>query len=110
MELVIENNQNPDAPHIIVYGLQQNYPNPFNPTTEIRFALKESAKTYLSIYNIKGEKVKTILNGQYIKKDQIYKTLWDGTDDSNKKVTSGIYLYKMKSGKFTSAKKMILMK
>jgi len=110
VDLVIENNQNPDAPHIIVYGLQQNYPNPFNPTTEIRFALKESAKTYLSIYNIKGEKVKTILNGQYIKKDQIYKTLWDGTDDYGKSVSSGVYMYKIIAGRYQKIMKMMLLK
>ncbi|MCD4818733.1 MAG: T9SS type A sorting domain-containing protein, partial [Candidatus Cloacimonetes bacterium] len=95
------------SPRISTLG--QNYPNPFNPTTKISFSTTESTEnTELSIYNIKGQKVKTVVN----EKLEIgnHSIVWNGTDDSGKQVTSGIYFYKMKSGRYTATKKMILMK
>lgn len=110
VELVVEQNGNPDVPDVMIYGLQQNYPNPFNPATKIKFALKEDAHTYLSIYNIKGEKIKSIINGTYIPKDELKIYSWDGTNSNGKKVSSGIYMYKLKAGKYSSIKRMILLK
>ncbi len=85
-----------------------NYPNPFNPTTTISFNLTtENAE--LSIYNIKGQKIKTfpvILSGV----EGQSSIIWDSKDDTNKSVASGIYFYKLKSGNYASTKKMILMK
>ena len=110
VKVIVENNNNPDAPNVTTYGLQQNYPNPFNPTTEIRFTLKTGAKTYLEIYNLKGEKIVTLINGQYIEKDNTVTKVWNGTDKNGKNISNGIYLYKLSAGKYSSIKRMILLK
>jgi hypothetical protein len=86
----------------------QNYPNPFNPKTIISFSLAEAGNVSLEIYNVKGQKVKTLINKEFeLGQHQIS---WEGTDDDGKLVSSGVYCYKMKSGNYTSTKKMILMK
>lgn len=89
-------------------SLFDNYPNPFNPTTHIRFQISESAPVVLDIYNVRGEKVKTLVNETLA--PQLYDYVWSGTDDDNNMIGSGIYFYKLRSGKYTSTKKMILMK
>jgi Concanavalin A-like lectin/glucanases superfamily/FlgD Ig-like domain len=91
------------------FGLYQNYPNPFNPTTEISFALEDAANCELTIYDIKGRKVKTLFTGN-ITAERIYSFIWNGKDESRKVVSSGIYYYNMKAGKYSSTKKMILLK
>ena len=85
-----------------------NYPNPFNPTTTISFSIPEAANTTIEIYNIRGQKVKTLLNA-HLDADQ-HEVTWQGTDDNGKNVTSGIYFYKLNSGRYTATKKMILLK
>ncbi len=85
-----------------------NYPNPFNPTTTIRFSLKEASNVSIDIYNLRGQLVKTLVNG-VLERDN-YEIIWDGKDNSGKNTGSGVYFYKMKNGVYTSTKKMILMK
>ena len=91
-----------------VTQLKNNYPNPFNPVTNIVYSIKEVGNVTIEIYNLRGQLVKTLINET--KKTGKHITSWDGTDNSNKPVSSGVYFYKMYSGKFTSTKKMILMK
>jgi len=87
-----------------------NYPNPFNPSTTISFNLTENTEnTGLVIYNIEGQKVKSFEIAQR-GNEGIYKVSWDGTDDSNNPVTSGIYFYKLNTGDQEYVKKMILIK
>ncbi len=90
--------------------LHQNYPNPFNPSTTISFELntENTENTELIIYNMKGQKVKQLVRGQLSVGQHSF--IWNGTDDKGKHVSSGIYLYKLRSGNYTSTKKMILMK
>jgi len=90
------------------YSLQ-NYPNPFNPTTTIRYDLPSPGKVSLCIYNIKGQKVKTLVDE--IQEKATHHTIWDGTDKNRRKVASGVYFYKleMKQGK-SLIKKMLLLK
>jgi hypothetical protein len=88
--------------------LAQNYPNPFNPTTTIAYNMVEEGNVSIEVFNIKGQKVKTLLNEHMTVGD--YTLVWEGTNDNNQKVSSGIYFYKMKSGNYSSTKKMILMK
>ncbi|MCL1827700.1 MAG: T9SS type A sorting domain-containing protein, partial [Candidatus Cloacimonetes bacterium] len=88
--------------------LKQNYPNPFNPDTVIEFIIAKSETIRLDIFNVKGQKVKLLLDehrnvGQHSVK-------WDGKDDSGQSVGSGIYFYKLESNSFTFIKKMVLMK
>ena len=93
--------------------LKGNYPNPFNPTTTISFTLsneqnQQNEQTKLEIYNSKGQKIKTLI--KEILPAGKHQVVWFGNDDNGKPVASGVYLYKIKSGRYTSTKKMILMK
>ena len=90
--------------------LNGNYPNPFNPETTISFSLKEPSHVRLEIYNIQGQKVRTLIDNTMEAK--YHKVIWDGCDDHLQQVSSGVYLYKFKteSGNYTSTKKMLLMK
>jgi hypothetical protein len=88
--------------------LTGNYPNPFNPDTTIKFSLKETSQVRLDIFNIKGQKVTTLVNSN-LEKGQ-HQINWDGKDDNGKAVTSGIYYYKMTTKDFSNIKKMMLIK
>jgi len=88
--------------------LAQNYPNPFNPTTTIAFNMVEAGDVSIEIFNVRGQKVKTLINDNLEIGD--YSLIWEGTNDDHQKVSSGIYFYKMKSANYSATKKMILMK
>ena len=90
------------------FVLGQNYPNPFNPETHIDFSLKRSSDVELSVYNIKGQKVKTLVKGQ-LEADN-YSITWKGTDSKDKPVASGMYFYKLNTSEKTEIKKMLLLK
>jgi len=91
-------------------SLKQNFPNPFNPNTNIQFTLKQPAKVSLNVFNIKGQKIKTLLEGKKTLKADTHTIIWNGKDENGNKVGSGIYLYKMSSKDFTDIRKMILLK
>jgi hypothetical protein len=90
------------------YALSQNYPNPFNPSTVIRFALPKEQHVKLDVYDMTGSLVKTILNEAVRAGNK--EVTWDGTSSSGTKVASGMYLYRLQAGDFSSVKKMILLK
>ncbi len=103
--------QNPNSPEIPKpYGLHQNYPNPFNPHTEISFMMKENCIAELSIYNLKGQKIKTLFKNRAISRDELIISNWEGKDESGKEVNSGIYFYKLMTTKGNYVRKMILLK
>jgi len=85
------------------FSLAQNYPNPFNPTTNISFSLAEKSHVELSVYNVLGQKIRTLVSGE--KAPGIYTEEWDGSS-----VASGVYFYRLETEKFTSTKKMMLVK
>ena len=85
-----------------------NYPNPFNPTTEIYYQIAESAYTKISVYNIKGQQVRTLVNE--IKTPGSHRINWDGLDKNNRRVNSGVYFYSLETSDHKSARKMILIK
>ncbi len=85
-----------------------NYPNPFNPSTTISFSIPEESKVVLSIFNIKGQKIKQLVNDQVSAGE--HSIIWNGRDSNDKRVGSGIYFYKLKAGDYQKVKKMILMK
>lgn len=86
-----------------------NYPNPFNPITTISFSISKESNINLSIYNIKGQKIKTLTTDQYEKGN--HSVIWTGVDDSGKLVSSGIYMYKLNvDGKNVLIKKCLLLK
>ena len=88
--------------------LLRNYPNPFNPTTTIAFELEKSGKSSVNIYNMKGQKVKTLLNEELLEGKHF--RLWDGKNDNGKRVASGMYFYKVALDGKQLTRKMILMK
>ncbi|MCF7858899.1 MAG: hypothetical protein K9N07_06175 [Candidatus Cloacimonetes bacterium] len=98
--------------------LISNYPNPFNPSTTISFSLtaKDAKYAKLEIYNLKGQKVKdlspSLCHPEFIegREGTQYKVIWNGTDENNQPVSSGIYLYKLKTDSSTESKRMILLK
>ena len=90
--------------------LYHNYPNPFNPETTIRFTAEDAENAEIIIYNIKGQKVKTFPNLQ-INKSSNQQIIWNGTDDNDQNVSSGIYFYKLKvDDKTIATKKCLLLK
>ncbi len=85
-----------------------NYPNPFNPTTTIAFSLAEKSNVELSIYNIKGQKIKTLVSGMTDSGE--HRIEWDGLDSMNKPSSSGVYFYRLKTAGYDRVRKMILIK
>jgi len=108
-KLNIENN--PIENKIIVNTIPDlsNYPNPFNPSTTIRFSIWNNSKIDLSIYNIKGQKIKTLTRNEYNK--GIHSVIWHGDNESGQEVNSGIYFYKLNiNSKTEMIKKCLLIK
>jgi hypothetical protein len=92
----------------IAAKLLGNYPNPFNPSTTIYYRIDEPSQIELTIYNSKGQKIKKYENHHSSSGEFYY--FWDGADDAGNQVSSGVYFYNLKSGKYFSSKRMILMK
>jgi hypothetical protein len=90
------------------YALLQNYPNPFNPTTNIRFALPRESYVTLIIYNVLGQKVRTLVDN--VRAAGIYDVSWDGRDAGGNSVGSGMYFYRLESGQGAIVKKMLMLK
>ena len=89
-------------------NLAQNYPNPFNPSTTIRFNVPRAGNVKLNVYNIKGQLVKTLLDENRSAGTQT--VMWNGVDNNNNNVASGVYFYKLETSGATEMKKMVLMK
>jgi hypothetical protein len=89
--------------------LLQNYPNPFNPATRIQFNLERPEKVRLEVYNILGQKVRTMLAGEEFGAGP-YTFSWDGRDDRGVAVSSGTYFYQLQTPSFRQSKKMNLVK
>jgi len=86
-----------------------NYPNPFNPSTTIEFSIQNDSNVDISIYNIKGQNIKTVTDNNFDKGN--YSVNWNGDDKSGKQVSSGIYFYKLNvNGKTEAVKKCLLLK
>ena len=90
------------------FKLHQNYPNPFNPVTTLRYDLPEDATVNITIYDMMGRQVKTLINGSQTAGYR--STQWNATNDAGSPVSAGIYLYMIQSGEFRQTKKMILLK
>jgi hypothetical protein len=90
------------------YTLQNNYPNPFNPITNIAFSIPTEERVEIRVYNIKGELVKVLTDRVF--QDGNHTVQWNGTNNRNRAVSSGIYFYRMKTINFTDIKKALLLK
>jgi subtilisin family serine protease len=90
------------------FSLSQNYPNPFNPATDVSFALPRDSHVTLEIFNILGQKVRTLVDDDM---EAGYQSVtWNGDDDQGRQVASGIYLYKLNAGDKTFTRKMMMLK
>ena len=90
------------------FALHQNYPNPFNPVTTLRYDLPENSFVNVTIYDMLGRQVKTLVNQSQVAG---YKSvIWNATNNYGKPVSAGIYLYQIQAGEYISTKKMILLK
>jgi len=90
------------------FRLSQNYPNPFNPATSISYTLPRKSNVELTIYNVIGQTVRTL-----IKNDEVagnHTVTWDGCDNKGNSLSSGLYLYRLKTDDGTQTKKMSLLK
>ena len=96
----------PELP--IITELSGNYPNPFNPSTSIKFSLSNPAYVNITVYNMKGQKVKTIISEEM--DANYHHVVWDGRDKAGKPAASGIYFYRMKTGEYDKVKKMLIQK
>ena len=97
-----------DEIEIIRTQLSGNFPNPFNPSTNISFDIKEEGNVLIEIFNIRGQRVRTLLNE--FKTTGRYSVEWQGTDDNGRDVASGIYFYQMQSREFSDIRRMVLLK
>ncbi|MGB2698363.1 MAG: FlgD immunoglobulin-like domain containing protein, partial [Candidatus Zixiibacteriota bacterium] len=94
--------------NVDIITLYQNYPNPFNLETDIQYRLKEAARINLCIYNIMGQRVRVLADEFQIA--GMKSVTWDGKDNSGRTVSSGIYVYKLKTDHYVDSKKMLLLK
>jgi spore coat protein A len=102
----VDRSNDGSAPKAVVLG--QNQPNPFSTSTEFRFALPAEGQVELSVYNLAGQKVRTITNSVYGAGEHVVG--WDGKDALGNSVSSGVYFYKLNSGVSTQVKKMVLLR
>ena len=90
-------------------SLSQNYPNPFNPETTIPYALSSDAIVSLTIYNIAGQAVRKLVDGEALAAGQ-YQAVWDGRSESGASVASGMYFYLLHAGDYVAKRKMVLLR
>jgi len=101
----------------LVTGLHGNFPNPFNPETTIRFSLSYGEgrgegfnNVKIDIYNIRGQRVRTLLDGSREFGIGEHSVIWNGKDDDDNVLSSGVYFYRMRAGDYESVRRMLLMK
>ena len=103
---VVEEERTTSLPQ--VFSLSQNYPNPFNSDTVIRFALPQSGEVELAVFNLAGQQVATLVQGQW--EAGSYAVRWDGRDEGGKGLASGVYLYRLRAGKQVETRKLALVR
>ena len=102
---ISEQNNNPNPSQ---FGLKQNYPNPFNPSTTIDFSVPEFSSVNISVYDINGRLVNTLMDNTLT--SGTYSVVWNGDDFNGSPVSAGIYMYSLTSGDFSITSKMVLVK
>lgn len=97
-----------DNPPNLAANLAQNHPNPFNPQTVIPYEIQTAAMSSLHILDVQGRRVRTLLNE--FKQPGEYNVTWNGKDDNEQHLASGVYFYQLKVGEFKAGKKMVLLR
>jgi hypothetical protein len=90
------------------FDVAQNYPNPFNPTTTINYQVPQVSDVKLVVYNILGQKVRTLVNDRM--EPGYHSVVWDGRNEDGRTVASGIYIYRFEANEFTKTLKLMLLK
>ena len=90
------------------FALDQNHPNPFNSATVIRFSLPQTVDISLSLYNLTGQQVATLVSGK--REAGTYTLRWDGRDDQGRNLASGVYLYRLRAGAQMQTRKLLLLR
>jgi hypothetical protein len=90
------------------YLLEQNFPNPFNPETTIRYQLSERTHVLLEVFNILGQRVKTLVNEEQV--TGLYSAIWRGDNIAGSPVGSGVYFYRLTTREFVSTRKLVLIR
>jgi flagellar hook assembly protein FlgD len=90
------------------FRLDQNYPNPFNCSTTIRYSLDKEVRVELDIFNLTGQKVRTLVHA--LQTPGFKTVIWDGLDDHGNLLSTGLYLYQLRSEELRQSQKMLLLK
>ena len=106
LALVVDKVETPEGK--VEYSLDKNYPNPFNPQTQITYYLSEAGRVQLTVYNLLGQIVRTIVDG--VQAAGRRDVLWDGRDGAGRPVASGIYFYRIEIREFSAVRRMVLIK
>jgi hypothetical protein len=85
-----------------------NYPNPFNPSTTIRYTLPEASNVRLTIYNVLGQEIRTLVNAAQTR--GVHSVQWDGRDASGRQAATGVYIYRLEAGQFVATRNMVFTK
>ncbi len=93
---------------VLANALEANYPNPFNPTTTINFSIKYDEKVSIDVFNSRGQRVTTLVD-DHLQAGR-HNVVWNGRDNRNREVGSGVYFYRIESGEWTATEKMLLVK
>jgi flagellar hook assembly protein FlgD len=90
------------------YALSQNYPNPFNPSTTFTYDVPEVSEVTITVYSLLGKEVRTLYSEQQM--PGRYTETWDGTDNTGRKLASGVYFLRMQAGSYSKLRKMTLIR
>ena len=104
--VTIKNNELSSIP--LKYNFSQNYQNPFNPSTTIRYEIPKISRVTLTVFNLLGEKIKMLVDVEM--QAGRYSVLWNGQNESGKKIPSGLYFYQLQAGEFSRTCKMLMTK
>ena len=88
--------------------MHPNYPNPFNPATRVAFDLPAAARVSLTVFDVKGSRVATVLDER--RSAGHHTVAWNGRDDAGRQVSSGVYFYQLRAGDFRATRRMLLMR
>ncbi len=102
--------QNPEGIPLVPldFALHQNYPNPFNPETTIRYQINQPGQVQLEIYNLLGQKIRTLVNE--VQPAGAHSANWDGLDDNGRSVSSGVYVYRLRTDISVASRKLVLLR
>ena len=90
------------------YNLSQNYPNPFNSETIVQYHIPQKSWVTIKVFNMLGKEIKTLVDREEEPRDNTVR--WDGKDNNNSTVPSGVYIYRIRAGDFVKSKKLILLR